>query len=146
MANANLLGMNQAWRLLALTNVLAGIGVGCKLHLFKNNIIFDPSTITLADVTEADFNTYTATTLTWDAPSVSDDGHEEVHSNRVTERPTDAVKPCDAYGFTVQSGAGVLYGGGTFDVGPLPMHVTLDSSMLTLVLRLDGSGYVSVIS
>lgn len=146
MASQVALGMNQAWKGLALIDVMAGVGVGMRLKGFQNNIVFNPDTVVLADLTESTFHTYAFTTLTWDVPSISDSGSYEVHSNRVTERPTDAVVPQDMFGYFLTSAAGVLYGGGTFDVGGLPMDSALDSAMLTVVFRLDGTGYVSLIS
>lgn len=137
---------NQALDLLELADVAAGSLAGAELHLYTNNLVFDPTTVVIGDLTEATFNTYAAVALTWDAPSVSDDGHAEIMSQQVTFRPTDALVPEDVYGFYVTDAGGDLIAGGTFDGGPLPMRSTLDVSKMTLVYRFGNIGYVDVVT
>jgi hypothetical protein len=137
----------QALQLLELADIAAGSLMGVKLHLYQNNLVFNPDTVVLADLVEATFATYAAVVLTWDTPSVSDDGHPEIHSDRVTWRPTSSATPNDIYGYYITDAASaVLLAGGTFENGPLPMHSTLDAILTTIVYRLGEAGYCSTIS
>jgi Tfp pilus assembly major pilin PilA len=139
--------MDQAFDLLAMADLIAGVLTGVKIHLYQNNTTYNPNVTTLLDLTEATYTGYAPVTLTWDAASVSDDGNVETHSNRVTWRPTDGVTPNDIYGYYITDTAGTaLLGGGRFDGAPLPMHGALDVILTTVVFRFGNQGYVSLVS
>ena len=49
---------------------VAGILRGTVVHLFKNSIVPTASSV-VADFTEADFTSYAAVSITWDAPYIN---------------------------------------------------------------------------
>lgn len=141
--------LNEAFELLALADMIAGSSLtGTLLCLYSNNLVFDPDTVVLGDLTECTFAGYTpgGTALVFATPSVSDDGHVESAAAQQVVRAADAVTPEDAYGYFILSAGGALLGGGTFDGGPLPFRTALDQAGFTLVIRPDGTGYCSVVS
>jgi len=138
--------MNQAFELLALADVIAGALTGAEVHLYQNNVIFNPDTTVIGDLTEATYVGYVAQAVVWGVASVSDDGHVESIAVSLIFRPTNGVTPNDIYGYYIDDGAGVLLGGGSFDGAPLPMHSALDVITMTVVYRLVDEGYVSVVS
>lgn len=130
----------------ATANAIAGALTGSEIHLFQNSIVFNPDTTLIGDLVEADYDGYAALALTWGAASVSDDGHVETIASAQTWRPTGGTTPNQIYGFYIDDGAGVLLAGGTFDEGPYPMNTALDVMRQTVVLRLDGTGYSTIVS
>jgi len=136
-----------AFAIAALADAIAGEMDAATLDLYQNNLVFDPDTVVLGDLTVADYSGYAQVDLTWAAPSVSDDGNVETQSNQATFRPTGTVITNQIYGYYVKNAGGDLIGGGTFEGGPLPMESALDVIKLTVVARpsLMG-GYGSVIS
>jgi len=138
--------LNQASFISALTDAIAGFLAGAEIHLYKNNLVFDPATTEIGDLVEADYAGYAAVVVTWGAASVSDAGDVETIGSAQTWRPTNSVTPNDIYGFFIDDGAGVLLAGGYFDGAPLPMNSALDVIRTSPVLRLDNTGYVSTVS
>lgn len=116
------------------------------LHLYKNNLVFDPATVVIGDLETASYTGFTTPTLVWDVASVSDDGHAEVMAAQATFRPTSSVATNDIYGYYVVNAGGDLLFGGTFEGGPLPMNGVNDVIKLTVVYRLGSEGYASVVS
>jgi len=137
---------NQVLELLALADALAGDFTGSLMKLYTNNLVFDPATVVVGDLTEATFTGYVSQTLVWGVPSVSDDNHVESISGQLTWRPTDAVTPELVYGYYWTTLGGALLGGGYFDEGPLPMQSALDVMKTTLIFRFGNDGYCSVVS
>jgi len=138
--------LTQAAQLAALTDYIAGGLAGAEIHLFQNNIIFDPSTVVIGDLDEATYVGYLAIALVFGTPSVSDDGNVESICTAQVWRPTNAVTPNDIYGFFIDDGAGLLLAGGTFDEGPYPMNSALDVINTVVRFRMDSTGSVSVVS
>jgi len=140
-----------AMRALLLGLLTDAIAVGGSLEapelgLFQNNVVFDPDLTVIGDLDEADYTGYAKEALTWDQPSVSDDGNLEMHASQATFRPTDAVTPNDIYGWFLVDAGGALIAGGNFDTAPLPMNNALDVIKVTLQLRPTAGGLASVIS
>ena len=141
--------LNQTFQKLALADMIAGDSLtGAKLHLYSNNVVFDPDTTLLGGLTESAFAGYAAggVALVFAAPSVSDDLHVESAAAQIVFRSTNAVTPEDAYGYFITEAGGGLIGGGTFDDGFLPFRSADDMAGLTIVIRPDGTGYCSVVS
>jgi len=138
--------LTQAAMIAALTDYIAGGLAGAEIHLFQNNLVFDPATTEIGDLDEATYVGYLAIALVFGVPSVSDDGNVESICTAQVWRPTNAVTPNDIYGFFIDDGAGVLLAGGYFDGAPLPMNSALDVIRTSPVLRLDNTGYVSTVS
>jgi len=136
----------QAAELLFLADVVAGDLTGALIHLYQNNLVFDPTTVVIGDLVDANYNTYAALVLAWGVPSVSDDGHVETIAAAQVWRPTDALAPNDIYGYYITTAGGVLLMGGFFEGGPFPMNSTLDVITTTVVFRLGQDGYVSVVT
>lgn len=138
--------LTQITQITALADAIAGGLAGAEIHLFQNNIVFDPSTVLIGDLTEATYVGYAAIALTFGVPSVSDDGAVESICTAQVWRPTNGVTPNDIYGFYIDDGAGVLLAGGTFDTGPLPMNSALDVINTVVRFRLDSTGMVSIVT
>jgi len=135
-----------AAELLMLADVIAGDWTGAKIHLYSNDMNFDPLLTVIADMTECTYTGYLPQTTVWGTPSVSDDGNVESVAAALIFRATDAVTPETAYGFWIETLAGgTLLAGGTFET-PLPFLSAVDAATLVSVLRLNQTGYVNVTS
>jgi len=138
--------LTQISQITALADYIAGGLAGAEIHLFQNNIVFDPSTVEIGDLTEATYVGYAAIALTFGVPSVSDDGNVESICTAQVWRPTNSVTPNTIYGFFIDDGAGVLLAGGTFDTGGLPMNSALDVINTVVRFRMDSTGMVSIVT
>jgi len=130
----------------ALADYIAGGLTGAEIHLFQNNLVFDPATTEITDLVEATYGGYAALALTFGVPSVSDDGNVESICTAQVWRPTNSTTPNTIYGYFIDDGAGVLLAGGTFDTGGLPMNSALDVINTVVRFRLDSTGSVSIVS
>lgn len=116
--------------LLAVTGMLTG----AEVRLFIND--FEPDRESV--IGDYDPPTYTGNgdeAITWNAPSVSDDGTVEVVGTLGEFRPTDAVAPNDVFGAIILDGGGGLLDAVRFPAGPLPMNSALDSILLVVRWR-----------
>lgn len=131
---------SQVFELGALADAIAGVLTTAKCKLFQNNYTPTPSSV-VADFTAATYVGNATATLTFDAPSVSDDGHVETHATPAAWRPTNGVTPNTIYGLyiTDTTGADLLFAC-RFDGAPLPMNDSLDVIITVITLRLAGSG------
>lgn len=138
--------LTQQAQIDALADFIAGGLTGAEIHLFQNNIVFNPNTVVIGDLVEATYVGYAAIALVFGVPSVSDDGNVESICTAQVWRPTNSVTPNSIYGFFIDDGAGVLLAGGTFDIAPLPMNSALDVINTVVRFRLDSTGLVSIVT
>lgn len=118
-------------------NETAGLLNGALLHLSQLDITPTRDT-TLLDLSaaEADYNTYAALEITWNDPSISDDGFVEAVGIVPEFRPTDDLAPNSIYTayITDSTGDNLLFAG-RLDNPPAPMGPTTDSLILTVRWR-----------
>lgn len=114
---------------------IAGYLLGIKANLYQTPVAISQSTpLSAFTAAVATFTGYTAHVVTWDTPSVADDGTVEVLGSFVAWRPTDGVTPNVIWGVYITDGAGaLLYFAGQFEDAPLPMGGALDQ--ITIVMR-----------
>lgn len=142
-----LVGMNALSfaALLALTTTDGPLD-GAKLELYQNNL--DPSpTDVIGDYTIADYTGHAVKTITWLAPSISDDGIAEVVGTAAEFRPTGTTIMNTIFGVMLEDGAGALMGASKLSNAGLPMQSALNSILLTVRIRLNPLfGYVVLVS
>lgn len=110
---------------------------GLKVYLFKENLAFNADTpITTFQAAQADYAGFTWLPVTWQLPTISDDGIVEVVGTVAAFRPTASTTENDIWGLyaDVVGDANWVFAG-TFDDAPLPMNNTLDSILVTLRYR-----------
>jgi hypothetical protein len=92
----------------------------------------------------ATYHTYLAQAVTWDAPSLAQDGTVEVVAVTLIFRPTDAVVPNSIWGlYITDTTAAFLLFAGQFDGPPLPMNSTLNQILVTVRYR-PATGSIAV--
>jgi hypothetical protein len=87
---------------------LKSAGGALKLKLFKNNATISPTTVA-GDLTEADFNGYSARTLaraSWNAPSTNGDGKAEIRYS--ADQTYDFASAQSIYGYYLTDSSDVL--------------------------------------
>lgn len=115
--------------------------------LYQTNLTITPSMVKAdIDSSSATFAGYGADTITWGAPTRSDDGFIESIGTMPAFRPTDSVTPNNIWGLYVWDRADNLIFAGPFDNAPLPMASPLDQITQTLRYRPDATIPVVVIS
>jgi len=129
----------QAWTLerALLDTTTAGGLLDATVDLYQTPIAVTPET-PLATFTAAvaTFTGYAQGVVTWELPTVADDGEVEVIGTLPIWRPTDGVTPNQIYGMFIRLDVGgSLAMAGQFDTPPLPMISALDSIICTLRYR-----------
>lgn len=142
----NIVG-NEAWALGITADAIAGTLAANKVALYQSNTIPSPAR-PLSDYTEATYDGYAKKSVTWSAPTRSDDGFIEVVGVIAEFRPTGSVTPNSIYGvLLVDTTGAILYGAARFDDPvPLPMNSTLDQILITLRIRITPGGLVVTIT
>src|SRR5690242_7319844 len=114
---------NQTERALIDTTT-AGALLAAKIDLYKTDVTITPNNV-LTDFNAhvADFTGYAQGTITWNTPTIADDGTVEVIGTVPMWAPTDAVHPNMIYGcyITLAVGGALAYAG-RFDTAPVPME------------------------
>lgn len=101
----------------------------------------------LSALTEADYNGYAREAVTWDAPSIADDGTPEVLGSLGEFRPTNNLAPNPEIlgAFLVEAG-GDYRAGAQYVSGPLAMVETTDVIRHVVRLRFAPDGLLVLIS
>lgn len=128
----------QASQLARAAADVAGYLAAMKVDLYQTDIdlaTFPPIATFTAEI--ANFTGYAQGVVTWDTPSVADDGTVEVLGAVPQWRPTDAVTPNNVYGIFCRAaaGGGALLFTGRFDDAPEPMASALDQITITIRYR-----------
>ena len=133
---------------LAAAGIAATAAVGplhnLKADLCQTSMTIDRNTdLAALEAGVATFGGYVQGTVTWDAPSLSDDGNIEVVGTMPVWRPTDTTVPNVIYSiyFTEAVGSLLMFCA-SFDNGPLPMNDTLDQIMCVIRWRPQTGGLV----
>lgn len=121
---------------------------GAKCGLTKDDIT-PLSSLDLATVqaAECDFAGYAPKAVTWLAPSISDDGNQEIVGQVAEFRPTDETVDNTAHqAFLVNAAGDELLAIGTLDSAPVPMGHPTDSLLVILRIRNLSGGIVVDVS
>lgn len=138
----------QASQLARATDDVAGTLLGLKADLYQEPVDITPAT-PLATFTAviANYTGYAQGAVTWEVPSVADDGTVEVIGNFAVWRPTDAVTPNNIWGIFFRAAiGGALLFAGQFDGAPLPMANALQQIAITLRYRPATNSVVVTVS
>jgi hypothetical protein len=121
--------------------------VGAVVRLFQANITPDKETsLATLNADSCTFVGYAEKAITWQLPSIADDGAVEVVGTTTQFRPTNSVTPNSAYGAYIVSAAGDLAFAGRFDGAPLPMADAQDQITVTVRYRPIQAGLGVVVS
>ena len=134
--------------LLASATGTGGILNGAKVGLTKALVDFDPNQPPgQVGTNECDYAGYARAAVTWNAPSISDDGQLEIVGTVPEFRPTDATVDNNAYqAFLVDSAGAKYLGSGQLDGNPIPMGTTLDALVVTMRFSVGSGGSVVSVS
>lgn len=138
-----LLVTNQGERTL-LEWALKSAGGALKLKLFKNDAIVGPNTVA-ADLTEADFNGYTARTLaraSWNAPATNGDGKAEIRYG--IDQVYDFASAQSIFGYYLTDSSDVVLAVEKF--GAVRNQIIGDQYVIQLGLTLTTSGSGAVVT
>lgn len=112
------------------------IGLGLKVHLFKNNLSVLP-TSTIGDFTEADYATYAAVVPGGiSSASGGSSGVSTAAINDAVFAPGTLGSPQDCYGWYLTDTSGNLIGAANFPSVPLNMGGAVTSLTISLTLTL----------
>jgi hypothetical protein len=121
----------------------AGPLAGAVLRLTQVEV--NPARNTTLAALNADTCTFTGygdETITWQLPSIADDGNVEVLSNPITYRPSDSAAPNNVYdAYIVNAAKSAWYLAGTVDGAPVPMEDALHTLTITVRWRPSTGGY-----
>lgn len=143
-----LLYETQSSQLTRAGEAIAAYLLGLKADLYKTpiDLTTNPPLATF-QAAIADYAGYAQGVVTWDTPSVSDDGTVEVIGTYDQFRPTDSVNPNGIWGvyFTAAIGGALVFFG-QFDTAPLPMASALNQITITLRYRPADQSIVAYVS
>lgn len=115
------------------TTVTTGL-YHAKIRLYQTDLAIDKNlTLAVLNSNSATFAGYGDQTITWAAPSISEDGIVEVIGTTPAYRPSDGVTPNNIFGIYIINQNGDLMFVGRLDAAPVPLVNAL--SQLTVTLR-----------